>query len=78
MPSGKYFVSFNIECEHKKLPKNSNAIGLDLGISDLLITSDGETFENKKLTYKKSFKEFEKIMLIKRIFIASELHIMTI
>lgn len=52
IPSGKYFVSFNVECEHKELPKNKNAIGLDLGISDLLITSDGETFENSKLTHK--------------------------
>jgi putative transposase len=52
VPSGKYFVSFNVECEHKELPKNSNTIGLDLGISNLLITSNGETFENNKLTYK--------------------------
>lgn len=52
VPSGKYFVSLNVECEHKELSKNNNAIGLDLGISDLLITSDGETFENNKLTYK--------------------------
>ena len=51
-PSGKYFVSLNIECEHEELSENNNSIGLDLGISDLLITSNGETFENKKLTYK--------------------------
>jgi len=52
VPSGKYFVSLNIECKHEELPKNNNAIGLDLGISDLLITSEGEVFENNKLTYK--------------------------
>ena len=52
VPSGKYFVSFNVEREHKELPKNSNTIGLDLGVSNLLITSNGETFENNKLTYK--------------------------
>ena len=52
VPSGKYFVSLNIECEHEELPKNNNMIGLDLGISDLLITSEGEVFENNKLTYK--------------------------
>lgn len=51
-PSGKYFVSLNIECEHEELPKNNNAVGLDLGISDLLITSDGEVEENNKLIYK--------------------------
>ena len=52
VPSGKYFVSLNVECEHEELPKNNSAIGLDLGISDLLITSDGEVFKNNKLTYK--------------------------
>lgn len=52
VPSGKYFVSLNVECEHKELSKNNNAIGLDLGISSLLITSDGEIEDNKKLTYK--------------------------
>lgn len=52
MPSGKYFVSLNVECEHEELPKNNNTIGLDLGISDLLITSDGEVENNNKLTYK--------------------------
>ena len=51
-PSGKYFVSLNVECEHKELPESSKAIGLDLGISDLLNTSNGETFGNSKLTYK--------------------------
>ncbi len=52
VPSGKYFVSLNIEYKHEELPKNNNTIGLDLGISDLLITSEGEVFENNKLTYK--------------------------
>lgn len=52
VPSGKYFVSLNVKCEHEELPKNNNAIGLDLGISDLLITSDGEVENNNKLIYK--------------------------
>lgn len=51
-PSGKYFVSFNVECEHEILLQNNNSIGLDLGVKDLLITSDGEVFDNEKLTYK--------------------------
>ena len=52
VPSGKYFVSVLVETEHKQLPQINNAVGLDLGISELLITSDGETFGNNKLTYK--------------------------
>lgn len=51
-PSGKYFVSILVEEVVGELPKNNNSIGLDLGISDLLITSDGEVFRNNKLTYK--------------------------
>ena len=51
-PSNKYFVSFNVECEYEVLSKNNNAIGLDLGIKDLIITSDGEVINNEKLTYK--------------------------
>ena len=51
-PSNKYFVSFNVECEHGILPQNNNAIGLDLGIKDLLITSDGEVIDNNKITCK--------------------------
>ena len=52
VPSGKYYVSLNVECEHEELPETNNSIGLDLGISDLLITSNGKTFENNKLIYK--------------------------
>lgn len=51
-PSGKYFVSFNVECNHNVLPKNNNSIGMDLGIKDLLITSDGTIYNNQKLSYK--------------------------
>ena len=51
-PSNKYFISFNVECEYDILPKNNNAVGIDLGIKDLLITSDGEVINNEKLTYK--------------------------
>lgn len=51
-PSNKYFVSFNVEVEHKVLTENNNSIGMDLGIKDLLITSDGEVFDNQKITYK--------------------------
>ena len=25
-PSNKYFISFNVECEHEILPKNNNGI----------------------------------------------------
>lgn len=51
-PSNKYFVSFNVEVEHEIISKNNNMIGFDLGIKDLLITSDGEKFDNISTTKK--------------------------
>ncbi len=48
MPSGKYYVSVLVETEHKELPHTSYKIGLDLGVKDLCITSDGEKYENPK------------------------------
>ena len=47
-PSGKYYVSVLVETEHKELPHTRHNIGLDLGIKDLCITSDGEKYKNPK------------------------------
>lgn len=48
VPSGKYFVSILVETEHIPMESTGCAIGFDLGIKDLLITSDGEKKENPK------------------------------
>lgn len=48
-PSGKYYVSVLVNCEEQeKLPKTENTIGIDLGIKEFAITSDGEMIENPK------------------------------
>ena len=47
-PSGKYYVSILVETEHSPLAKTNGQIGLDLGIKDLCITSDGKKYENPK------------------------------
>ena len=52
VPSGKYFVSILIETEHKQLEFTGSMVGVDLGIKDLVITSDGEKFDNQKITKK--------------------------
>lgn len=52
IPSGKYFVSILVETEHIPIESTGCVIGIDLGIKDLLITSGGEKFDNKKLTKK--------------------------
>ena len=47
-PSGKYFVSILVDCENFQMKSTGAMIGLDLGIKDLVITSDGEKFDNPK------------------------------
>lgn len=52
-PSGKYFVSVLVEQEEKeKLPTTDSKIGIDLGIKEFCITSDGEMIENPKFLRK--------------------------
>lgn len=48
-PSGKYFISVLVDCEIEPLEPVSNKIGIDLGIKDLVIASDGEKFQNPKV-----------------------------
>lgn len=52
VPSGKYYVSILVETEHNPLIKTNEQIGLDLGIKDLCITSDGRKYENPKIIKK--------------------------
>ena len=48
VPSGKYYVSCNVEIWYQSLPKTEKMIGLDLGIKDLVVPSYGEPYENPK------------------------------
>lgn len=52
VPSGKYFVSVLVETEHISMETTGCVVGIDLGIKDLLITSDGEKFDNIHTTKK--------------------------
>ena len=50
-PSGKYFVSVFTEEEYiTPLKKTGKSIGVDMGLKDFLVTSDGETFKNNRYT----------------------------
>ena len=51
-PSGKYFVSILVDTEHIPMKFTGNIVGIDLGIKDLLITSDGEKIDNIRTTKK--------------------------
>lgn len=49
-PSGKYFVSILSEEEYKPKPKMGAVCGIDLGLKDFLITSNGLKFKNNRYT----------------------------
>lgn len=51
-----YYVSFLCDVDIKPLEKSNKKIGIDLGIKSLLVSSDGQVIENKKL-YRKSEKQ---------------------
>ena len=60
VPSGKYFVSVLVETDHTEIQYTDKKIGLDLGIKDLCITSDGTKYENPK-TIRKYEKKLTKL-----------------
>ena len=47
-PSGRYFVSLLVETEVQELPKTHSYIGIDVGLKDFAILSDGTHYENPK------------------------------
>ena len=60
VPSGKYYVSCNVEIWYQALSKSENMIGLDLGIKGLVISSYGESYENPK-TLRKYERQLAKL-----------------
>ena len=61
--SGNFFLSILIEMEDTELEKfehTNEQVGIDLGVKDFVITSDGEVFENKHF-FKKEEKQIKKL-----------------
>ena len=56
-PSGKYFVSVFTEEEYiTPLENTGKSVGVDMGLTDLLVTSEGETFKNNRYTRRYEYK----------------------
>lgn len=53
-PSGKYFISVLIETDIELKSMASREVGIDLGIKDLIITSDGVKFVNPNIQLAKT------------------------
>ena len=61
--SGNFFLSILIEMEDTELKRfehTNKQVGIDLGVKDFVITSDGEVFENKHF-FKKEEKQIKKL-----------------
>ena len=48
--AGRYFVSMLCEFEAKPMPISKNTVGIDLGLNDLFVTSDGKKSGNPRHT----------------------------
>ena len=57
-PTGKYYLSLQVETDIKPLPKTGKHVGIDMGIADLAITSDQKKYA------KFSAKWYEKQVII--------------
>ena len=61
--SGNYFLSILVlmnDDEFKQFQYTNNKVGIDLGVKDFVITSDGEVFENKHF-FKTSENKIKKL-----------------
>lgn len=61
--SGNFFLSILIEMEDtelKRFERTNKQVGIDLGVKDFVIKSDGEVFENKHF-FKKEEKQIKKL-----------------
>ena len=59
--TGKFYAILLVDTEIPELPKNHNSVGIDMGVSDLMITSDGVKYPtihfDKILANKKHYWE---------------------
>ena len=59
-PSNQYYSSILVDTENIKLPKSNNKIGVDLGLKEFAICSNGDRFDNPK-SLSKSEKKLAKL-----------------
>jgi putative transposase len=66
--TGKYYVSITCEVEHKPFEKTNKSVGVDTGIKELAILSDGSSYENiKSLKTKLKKLKYEQRQLSKKV-----------
>ena len=64
LPCGEYYLSILVDGDltHKGLKDTDDAVGIDLGVKNFIITSDGEVFDNPhfKKTQEKKIKRLQR------------------
>lgn len=58
--SGEYYFSLLIDKHNKKIKSSDNIIGLDLGIKDFIVTSNGDRFKNLKV-YRSNLNKIKRL-----------------
>ncbi len=56
--TNKYYISMTCEVQHQQYEKTNSNVGIDTGLKDLAILSDGKVYENIK-TLKKNLKKLK-------------------
>ena len=59
-PSNQYYISILVDTENIQLPKNDNKLGIDIGLKEFAICSNGDRFANPK-NLRKSEKRLTKL-----------------
>ena len=49
-PTGKYYVSILTEEQYEPMPRTNASVGLDMGLKSLVITSEGDSYDNNRYT----------------------------
>jgi len=70
MPSGKYFVSLLVECKVESYQQTGSVVGVDLGLTNFAIVSDGTTHNNPK-----HFKSIEKKLQKEQRILSRRMHL---
>lgn len=66
--SGRWFVSFSVEIEPPQLASTDTTIGLDLGLTDIVVTSRGEKIPHPRHMdkHEKRLKRYQRMMARKQ------------
>jgi putative transposase len=67
-PTGKYFVSILTELEYQPVSKTNQSVGIDLGIKDFLVLSNGTKIKNHRF-----LKHYERILAVNQKYLSRKI-----